>query len=183
MEKFNTVEEITSWRSFVFEGKVYDLSHLNAHTAEYTDDSKGRTYKYIVTYSFHCFAKENPLLSAEDSKLLLYKTRKENRHFNFERYELSKHLPCIILSLGSKETVCFHAGHSRFANYKVNDDKGNTINYFVVFKSFKEKKRLRLHIESAYPVSSSEKVKMKKINFFVIAYNTLMGKSIQKPKG
>ncbi len=185
MSKFNTVEEITSWRSFIFKGKTYDLSHLDAHIEEYIDDGKGkskRTYKYIVTYSFHCFTKEDPNLSEEDSEPLIYTTRKESRHFNFERYELSKHLPGIIVSLGNKNTTCFHAGHSRFSSYKIDDGKGNTINYFVVFKSFKEKKKLRLHIESAYPVSSSKQGKMKKIGFFVIAHNTLLGKTIRNPR-
>jgi hypothetical protein len=184
MAKFNTVEEITSWRPFVFKGKTYDLSHLDAHISEYIDDRKDQTqviYKYIVTYSFHCFAKEDPNLSKEESESFVYKTRKENRHFNFERYELSKHLPSIINSLGNQNMTCFHAGHNRYAHYKVDDGKGNIINYFVVFKSFKEKKKLRLHIESAYPVIPSEQGKMKRIGFFVIAHNTLLGKSIKKP--
>jgi hypothetical protein len=176
VNKFNTVEEITSWRSFEYEGQVYDLSHLDAHLAEYTDQ-QGKIYKYIVTYSFHCFTKEDPCLSEEESNLLLYKTRKENRHFNFDRYRLSKHLPKIILSLGGSSTTCFHAGYSRFVRYEISDDAGNTINYFIVFKSFKEKKRLRLHIESAYPASPEEKGKLKKVNFFIIAHNTLLGKS------
>lgn len=189
MAKFNTVEEITAWRPFVFKGKTYDLSHLDAHISEYINNRKDQApapapviYKYIVTYSFHCFAKEVPNLSKEESDSLVYKTRKENRHFNFERYELSKHLPSIINSLGNQSTTCFHAGHNRYANYKIDDGKGNIINYFVVFKSFREKKKLRLHIESAYPVNPSEQGKMKKIGFFVIAHNTLLGKVIKKPK-
>lgn len=180
MNKFNTVEETTSWKSFVYKGQVYNLSHLDAHLAEYTDQEK-KTYKYIVTYGFHCFTKEVLGLSEEESNLLLYKTRKENRHFNFERYQLSKHLPKIILSLGGSSTVCFHGGYSRFIRYEISDDMGNTINYYIVFKSFREKKRLRLHIESAYPVSPEERVKLKKVNFFTIAYNTLYGKSTKEP--
>lgn len=179
MNKFNTVEEITSWRPFLYKGQIYNLSHLDAHLAEYTDQNE-KTYKYIVTYSFHCFTKEDPDVSEEESDLLLYKTRKENRHFNFERYQLSMLLPKIILSLGDSSTTCFHAGYSRFVRYEISDDIGNTINYFIVFKSFKEKKRLRLHIESAYPASPEEKGKLKKVNFFVIAHNTLLGKSTKK---
>ena len=181
MNKFNTVEETTSWKSFVYKGQVYNLSHLDAHHAEYTDQEK-KTYKYIVTYGFHCFTKEVLGLSEEESNLLLFKTRKEARHFNFERYELSKHLPKIISSLGNSSTHCWHAGHNRFVRYEIKDDMGNTINYFIVFTSFREKKRLRLHIESAYPVMPEEKDKLKKVNFFVIAYNTLHGKSTKEPK-
>lgn len=179
MNRFNTVEEITSWRPFLYKEKTYSLSHLDAHTAEYID-KEGKNYKYIVTYSFHCFAKDVPGVSVEENNLLLYQTRKEDRHFNFERYELSKHLPNIILSLG-EEPICFHGGHNRFIRYKIHDDEGNAINYFIAFKSFKEKKRLRLHIESAYPVSPGGKGKLKKINFFTIAHNTLHGKVTKKP--
>ncbi|MGZ4865097.1 MAG: heat-shock protein [Halobacteriota archaeon] len=180
MNKFNTVKEIISWRPFEYGEQVYDLSHLDAHLAEYTD-KQGIKYKYIVTYSFHCFAKDDPSLSEEESNLLLYKTRKENRHFNFERYELSKYLPTIILSLGSGSAACFHGGYDRFVRYEVKDDMGNTINYFIVFKSFRENKRLRLHIESAYPVNPEEKGGLKKINFFAIAHKTLHGKVAKKP--
>jgi hypothetical protein len=179
---FQTVEEETFWSSFEYKGQVYDLSHLKAHHAEYNDyrDSKKiRTYKYIVTYGFHCFTKECSDLSEEESNLLLYKTKKEKtRHFNFERYQLSKHLPKIILSLG--DTSCFHSGHGSFFRYEISDDIGNTINYKIVFKSFREKKKLRLHIETAFPVE--EERGMKKINFFIIAYNTLYGKPTKEPR-
>jgi len=180
MNRFNTVEEIISWRPFSYKEEVYSLSHLDAHIAEYTD-KEGKIYKYIVTYSFHCFAKDVPGLSEAENDQLIYQTRKDKRHFNFERYELSKHLPKIIRSLG-EEPICFHGGHNRFIRYKIQDDEGNAINYFIAFKSFKEKKRLRLHIESAYPVSPEEKGKLKKINFFTIAHNTLHGKITKKPR-
>lgn len=180
MDKFKTVEEVVSWKPFSYKGTTYSLSHLDAHIAEFTD-KQGKTYSYIVTYSFHCFAKDDQNISKEESELLLYVARKENRHFNFERYRLSKHLPKIIRSLGDDTTICFHAEHSKFARYQINDEEGNAIHYFVVFKSFKEKKKLRLHIESAYPVEPEKVGKYKKISFFTIAYNTLHGKPIKKP--
>jgi len=180
MAKFNTVQERISWNNFTYNNKSYDLSHLDAHTAEFTDVN-GKTYRYIITYSLHCFAKEISGTSQEENELLLYKTKKENRPFNFERYELSKNLKKIILSLGDKTTTCFHGGHNRFIRYEIKDSEGNVINYFIAFKSFKEKKKLRLHIESAYPVSPEKKVKLKKVNFFAIANNTLIGKKTKKP--
>jgi len=180
MAKFNTVQERISWGKFTYNNESYDLSHLDAHAAEYTD-TKGKTYKYIITYSLHCFAKEIPGTSQEENELLLYKTKKENRPFNFERYELSKNLKKIILSLGDSKTTCFHGGHNRFIRYEIKDDEGNIINYFIAFKSFKEEKKLRLHVESAYPVNPEEKGKLKKVNFFAIANNTLIGRKTKKP--
>ena len=54
MDKFNTVEEKTSWGSFVYKEQVYNLSHLDAHFAEYTD-KEGKIYKYIVGYDNDSF--------------------------------------------------------------------------------------------------------------------------------
>jgi hypothetical protein len=35
-KKFNTVEEVTSWKKFIANGQTYDLSHLDAHWVEPT---------------------------------------------------------------------------------------------------------------------------------------------------
>ena len=38
-QNFNTVKtEVKRWRNFTFNGQVYDLSHLDVHWVEYTDD-------------------------------------------------------------------------------------------------------------------------------------------------
>ena len=40
VEKFNTVEtEVKNWRDFTLNSEIYDLSHLNAHSVEYLDNS------------------------------------------------------------------------------------------------------------------------------------------------
>jgi hypothetical protein len=103
--KFDSVEEVTSWRNFLLHGKMYDLSHLNAHWVDYVDtrdEEKPITYKFLITYGFHCFTKELEGVSKEEAQLLMYRSPRESRPFNFERYELSKQLPCIINSLGKK---------------------------------------------------------------------------------
>jgi hypothetical protein len=180
---FNTVDEVTSWRSFTFENVTYDLSHLDAQWVEYLDNrdpEKQVTYKFIVTYSFHCFAKDSEGLSEEDSQLLMYQAPKDSRAFNFERYELSKHLPKIIDALGEKETLVCHAGYGSFAAVKILDTSGNEIDYFVSFVVFKEKKKLRLHVQSAYPLDQ-KLGNVKKVGFFAIAKNLLLGKKLPKP--
>jgi hypothetical protein len=44
--KFNTVNEVTNWRSFTLDGEIYDLSHLNALQVEYLDtrDEKSQSH-------------------------------------------------------------------------------------------------------------------------------------------
>jgi hypothetical protein len=110
----------------------------------------------------------------------LYQAPKDSRPFNFERYELSNHLPMIIDALGEKETLVFHAGYGSFAAVKVLDRSGNEIDYFVSFVVFKEKKKLRLHVQSAYPLDR-KLGNVKKVGFLSIAKNLLLGKKLPKP--
>ena len=181
--KFNTVEEVTNWRSFTLAGKTYDLSHLDAQRVEYVDTREGEkltTYRFIVSYGLHCFTKDFEDLSTEKSQLLMYKGPRESRPFNFERYELSKQLPDIIKSLGNKETLVCHAGYGNFATVKILDSSGSEVSYFVPFAVFKEHRKLRLHVQSAYPKHEGIGG-VKKVGFFVIAKNLQHNKKLPKP--
>jgi hypothetical protein len=162
--KFNTVEEVTSWRNFTLSNETYDLSHLDAHWVEYLDDrdrQKPIIYTFIVTYGFHCFTKE----TEEEDRKLIYHAPRESRQFNFERYHFSKYLPDIIKKLSDKTSLVCHAGYGNYATVKVLDSNNVEVDYFVVFKVFREKKKLRLHIVSAYAkeqgIGKVKKVKLK----------------------
>ncbi len=63
---------------------------------------------------------------------------------------------------------------------KVLDSNGTEVDYFVVFTVFKESKKLRLHVQSAYPVYEGIG-KIKKVGFLVIANNLLTNKKLPKP--
>lgn len=181
--KFNTVQEVTSWKNFIFNGEIYDLSHLNARWVEYLDkrDEKNiSTYKFIVTYDLHCFTKDSDDISSEESQVLIYNGPRESRTFNFERYQLSTQLPSIVESLGENETLVCHAGYRKFAIIKIVDSNGIEVNYFIAFSAFRESKKLRLHIHSAYPIYKGID-KVKKVGFFVIAKNLLQNKELPKP--
>ncbi len=181
--KFKTVKEVISWKNFILDGEIYDLSHLNADWVEYLDkrDEKNIiTYKFIVTYGLHCFTKDSDDISSEESQLLMYNGPRESRPFNFDRYQLSKQLPSIVKSLGEKETLVCHAGYGKFAIVKVVDSNGIEVEYFVAFAAFRESKRPRLHIHSAYPIYEGIG-KVKKVGFFVIAKNLLQNKELPKP--
>ncbi len=178
-QKFNTVDEITSWKNFTLDDQVYDLSHLDAHWVEYLDDRDENsqiTYKFIVTYGFHCFTKE----SDNQSFVSLYHAPKESRHFNIERYHLSKYLPDIIEKLAEKTSLVVHAGYGNYATVRVLDSNNIEIEYYVVFKVFREKKKLRLHVLSAYPKDEGIG-KIKKVNFLIIANNLLKNTKLPSP--
>jgi len=179
---FKTVKEVTCWRNFTLDGKEYDLSHLNAHWVEYLDQrdkTRQTTYRFIVTYSSHCFTKNMGDILSEQERLLTYHAPRESRPFNIERYELSRHLPTIIKSLGNKATLVCHAGYSKYAVVKVLNSRGCEVNYFVPFAVFRESKKFRLHVQSAYP--REELGKIRKVGFFVIAKNLLQNKKLPRP--
>jgi hypothetical protein len=180
---FNTVKEVQSWRSFKLNDEIYDLSHLNAHQVEYIDNRDENNpiiYKFIVTYGLYCFTKELKELTTEESSILMYHAPKESRHFNIERYHLSKNLPNIVRNLSEKTTLVFHGGHGKYATVKVLGLDGKEVDYFVAFTVFREQKKFRLHIHSAYPKEDGIG-KIKKVNFFTIAYNLSKGKKLPTP--
>jgi len=78
-----------------------------------------------------------------------------------------------------KTTLVCHAGYGNFATVKILDSNGIEINYFVVFNVFRENKKLRLHIQSAYPKYDGIG-KIKKVSFFTIAKNLLNNQKLPK---
>ena len=86
-----------------------------------------------------------------------------------------------IIRIADEDTRCYLAGYSRYATIELTLDSGEVIHYMMVFKAFCEKKKLRLHVESAYPLEERPGG-MKKIKFLVIAHKTLLGKEIKQPK-
>ncbi|EOD0531229.1 stationary phase growth adaptation protein, partial [Escherichia coli] len=103
---------------------------------------------------------------------------KESRPFCQHRYNLARtHLKRTILALPESNVI--HAGYGSYAVIEVDLDGGDKAFYFVAFRAFREKKKLRLHVTSAYPIS--EKQKGKSVKFFTIAYNLLRNKQLPQP--
>ena len=184
MSRNNLVgSEVRAWRHFELNGKIYDLSHLDAHWITIVDDRKPDipiSYRIHVTYSFHCFAKDDGSLDANEIERHMYHARKESRPFHFGRYELSKQLPTIIASLNDPRTYVFHRGHEQYATTKVTNIDGEEIDYMVVFNVFREHRQLRLHVSSAYPVPDGIG-QTKKVSIYVLAHNALHKKPMPRP--
>ena len=178
-KKFPSIKEVCERRPFRHGDEVFDLSHLDAHIVEYENPNAGPPpyYKFYVTYGCHCFTTSRP----DKHSLGDFHAPKESRPFCRSRYEYSKHLPYLVNSLGVEGARCYHAGFSRYATINLTLEGGETIDYFMVFKTFRERRKLRLHVESAYTLDAPPG-KLKKIKFAVIAYNTLMGKTIRQPE-
>lgn len=174
--------EIQRWRAFGHpDGALRDLSFLDAHEVTYIHSVEGKTdigYRFYVTYSSHCFTKGYDHQTAEEQAALMYNTGKEMRPFCERRYQLaSKYLRDIICMLSQQKVI--HAGYGSFATVEVELDNGKTGYYFVVFKAFREAKKFRLHVTSAYPVDT--KPVGTKVSFFVIARNLKANKPLPHP--
>lgn len=177
------ISEVAKWKNFTdSDGVEWDLSFLDAHEAVYVHSAEGKedvTYRFYVSYSFHCFAKDYPEQTQEEKDLLMYHTTKASRPFCRRRYDLAKrHLKNCILSLDKMKV--FHAGYGSYAVFNVVDENGNCVDYFAPFTVFREKSKMRLHVTSAYPLTT--KTGGQKVGFLKIANNLLKGKALPHPK-
>ncbi|KZK68672.1 stationary phase growth adaptation protein [Shewanella baltica] len=181
------IEEVSKWKNFVdIEGNIFNLSHLDAHAMTYTHSSKGKadiSYKFIVSYSFHCFSKDYPHLTNEERQNIMYFAPKDERPFCLRRYELSKqYLRGIVENLGTSNVKVFHAGYGSYATTKILTEENQELWYMVPFRVFKENKKYRIHITSAFPTDINEGKDKGKVGFFKIAYNLSIGKELPKPQ-
>lgn len=176
------ISEVQKWKNFLHpDGEIRDLSFFDAHEVTYIQSAVGkpdREYRFYVTYSFHCFCKDYSSLTSDERVALMYHAPKESRPFCDRRYALARQfLRDIIQTLGVRKVM--HAGYGSYAAVEVQLDNGETGFYYVVFDVFREKKKFRLHVTSAYPVEA--KPGGKTVSFFVIAYNLSVGKKLPEP--
>jgi len=176
------IDEVEKWRPFTdAEGNTWDLSFLDAHEVIYTHRCEGKAdkvYKFIVSYSFHCFCKDYPEQSEEEKRALMYHSPKESCPFCKNRYGLAqRYLKDMILSLDRQRII--HAGYGSYAVIEALNDEGERCYYHVPFKAFRERKKLRIHVTSAYAVDA--KPGGGKVGFFVIASKLLAGKPLPHP--
>lgn len=136
----------------------------------------------------HCFTRGPNAHHGEGlyqvDRTLHYRDSRETRIFSFDRYNLSFRLPEIAKSLG--ERTCSHTGKGNFFVIEPVLIGGERKAYEVYFRvSRTGKNSLRLYVETAYVRDSdreSSQPRWRKINFFVIAYNTRSGRGIRAPK-
>jgi hypothetical protein len=175
------------WNPFSHQGKVYDLAHLHPKTVVYQQAAKGEkpacSYTVNVMFGLHCFTRGFPRGAQQPHPALLYADSREEREFDFQRYELSKRLPAIVESLPRRK--CFHTGKGNFFSIDVVDDQGKHFEYDIFFAASRSSRGgLNLFVQSAYvrdPLHASSRPHKKPIAFFVILFNTLHDRPIKPP--
>ena len=169
--------EVQKWASFTLDSTNYDFSHLNAKKHTFSHPVRNEDYTLYFTISHHAFTrsiKENEVVL----KRFLYPYPQDLRIFDKSRYELSKLLPQIIENL--PDQFCYHGGYSRYCSCKIEDETGSKTFYQVVYRTWKEKGKMRFHIESAYPLPNGVG-KVKKVDVWIILHNLLRNKNLPTP--
>ncbi|WCE28574.1 heat-shock protein [Vibrio sp. SCSIO 43137] len=168
---------VQQWKSFHFKGIEHNLNHLDACKLTFRHPERNEQYTLHFTFSHHVFTrtiKDNEATEPAD----IYPYPVDRRVFDETRYQLSKHLPEIISTL--PEQFCYHGGYSRYCSCKIEQENGGHIYYQVVYRVWKERGKMRFHVESAYPLEG-KLGKVKKVNFWVICHNLLRNKQLPKP--
>ncbi len=175
------------WQPFQHNNNKYDLSHLHPFALELIQPAQGdkleKKYTFWVRFSLHCFSKS---IEDGDDPSLEYRDNRETRTFCHKRYELSFYLPEIIREINEKR--CSHTGYGNFFLVEFLTEEGATIEYEIYFNVRRTKSssaQLELFIQSAYARSNESKKyrhETRKIGFFVIANNRLLGKPIKTPR-
>jgi hypothetical protein len=176
------------WRPFSYRGSDHDLSHLHPFEWQFmapaSETRPARTYPIQAIFSLHTFTRgiQGGLRPAAE---LIYRDTREEREFDFARYELSKQLPAIVRSLG--ERTCYHTAHGTFFTIELTGPEGSRQDYEVYFKASRANRRgwLNLYVQSAYVRDSAHRTtqpKKRKISFHAIAYNVLQGRPTKPGK-
>lgn len=177
------------WKPFEYNGKTFDLSHVHPFEWEYTapaaDKRPERTYRMIVQFSMHTFTRGIEQGEGVETAMIYRdeENTKEERAFDFLRYELSNQLPDIIRGLGEK--ACYHTHHGNFFTIEATAPNGVASEYEVYFQLSRAKGKgewLHLYIQSAYVRDKSHgttQPRKRKIRFQVIAHNIIHGKAIK----
>ncbi|MDH2998749.1 hypothetical protein A1D22_02785 [Pasteurellaceae bacterium LFhippo2] len=144
IKKFH-ISAIQQWDHFVYEDKLFDMSHLNAH--ELVVDSNKGSYCLVVTYGLHCFTKNDTEYSLP---IYFSDSSQEIRAVELERYYASKELRAI-LEENITHLTFYQTDQKRFFTlYRLNNLTGKIEPYKICITLFKENRLLRLHILSAY---------------------------------
>lgn len=153
----------TSWPAFAYQGRHYDLSHLDEHQFEVTD-SAGVTRRIAVTYSDHCFTR-SPKPNDDPTIAYQYSDRRPG-HFCFVRYQLSLGLRDHLVALASGKVWTVEGDN--FAAFPVVTLREQAALYGIMFSLDRVSGlpvHLHMRIKSAYLVDQKVPVTYGSIRF------------------
>lgn len=165
MAKFH-IQARLEWEGFEYKNKSYSLDHLKAHEVVYQGNKD--TYKFVVTYGLHCFAKDGQPTSIPVN----YSDGRESRQVDLERYHASFNLRRIIDHLHEGKLMYETAQEKYFNIDMVNSNTGKVEPYKVCFHFFKENRLMRMHVTSAFFDRTGKALAQRSYSIFKIAKDT-----------
>lgn len=176
------IEAQQRWPQFSYQGKEYNLKHLDAHKVTFRGDKY--EFSFVVTYGLHCFAKDEKPEGEDVDEELEYFDGRESRPFSFERYELSKQLPYFISSLNGKNIKEIGGSKEKYRIVEIlNKDTNKTSEYKIGFCCFKENRLLRIHVTTAFIEKREGLVEGKHKNTSILNIGITLNKKPKKEVG
>jgi hypothetical protein len=169
LAKFH-IDSIQVWEDLSHEGNLFSFGHLSAHEVSYPREN-GSPFIFIVTYGLHCFTKDG----TDHNVPVMVSDGRETQTLCVERYESSKNLPRIIKELAESRARIYETTQEKyFTVSKLNNLTGEVEPYKICIAVFKEKRRLRIHVLSAFfvregPGSPGNPVRGKGFSIFKVA--------------
>jgi len=157
-----------------FKGKAWDLSHLDAFALR-IDPGLGFAIDVVVLFSCHCFTRSHkqdgrPLHAVPDDER--FDNGRESRVLCNSRYELSRRfLPWLIKELPHRTIQFAGTDPLNFITLEELDSSGEVERHYAVFfevrRDNRRRKRLLLHVQSAYELTelTIRQSKAKKVKF------------------
>ncbi len=169
MKKYH-IQARQQWEAFHYNDEQHSLKHLSAHEVSFKGNKD--TYKFVVTYGLHCFAKDGQ----EHSIDLSYTDDFEIRNINLERYEASKHLRMCIENLDKQKLIYETTQEKYFTFDSITSFRGYPESYKVCLCIFKENRLLRIHVTSAFFDRENKPITNKHFSIFKLAMDTKKAK-------
>ncbi len=183
----DAVESHHRFSGVVFRGVPWDLAHLDAFALR-VDPELGFEVDVVVLFSCHCFThslKWDGWPFAEIPPEDIYDDGREIRVLNEIRYQQSKRfLPKLIKELHKRKIQLAHEEQRNFITLEEYSDSGDVKFRYAVFfdvtKDAKRKKRLLLHVQSAYTldVVTDRQKKAGKVRFVKLLRAAFEGRKI-----
>lgn len=177
-----------------FSGVVYfdepwDLSHLDAFALR-IDPGLGFEVDVVVLFSCHCFTQSYKRDGRTPEEVVAgerFENGRESRVLCASRYELSRRfLPQLIKDLPARTVQFAGADPLNFVTLEMFDVVGDKARRYAVFfevtRDHKRRKRLLLHVQSAYELSELTKRQAKagKVRFPILLKAAYEGRKLKE---
>ena len=117
------------WQSFVYQGTIYDLTHLNEYHLS-ASDSEGEIRQILITFSDHCFTRK--YLPGDSSELIYPSSTRCPGCFCHLRY---RHSHSLLQHIESAKTgTVWNVEGDNLALVPVITNEGTPVHYAIVFR-------------------------------------------------